>query len=106
LDRDFSAIRCNQESAGVADLITTCAGGRNHRCAKLSVQRGVSIEEVEAQELNGQKLQGTLTAVEVNHFLKSQGMEKDFPLFTAVYDILKGRAKVQDLPELIEGEGK
>lgn len=95
-----------EESAGVADLITTCAGGRNHRCAKLSVQRGVSIEEVEATELNGQKLQGTLTTVEVNRFLKSQGMEKDFPLFTAVYEILQGRAKVQDLPELIEGSGK
>lgn len=95
-----------EESAGVADLITTCAGGRNHRCAKLSVQRGVSIEEVEAKELNGQKLQGTLTAVEVNQFLKSQGLEKDFPLFTAVYEILQGRAKVEDLPGLIEGQNQ
>ncbi len=95
-----------EESAGVADLITTCAGGRNHRCAKLSVERGVSIEEVEAKELNGQKLQGTLTTVEVNRFLKSQGMEKDFPLFTAIYEILQGRAKVADLPELIEGSGE
>ena len=92
-----------EESAGVADLITTCAGGRNHRCAKLSVERGLSIEEVEAKELNGQKLQGTLTAVEVNHFLKSQGMEKEFPLFTAVYEILQGRAEVQDLPAMIDG---
>ena len=91
-----------EESAGVADLITTCAGGRNHRCAKLSVQRGVPIEEVEATELNGQKLQGTLTAVEVNSFLKSRGMEKDFPLFTAVYEILRGTKKVADLPDLIE----
>lgn len=74
-----------EESCGVADLITSCAGGRNHRCAKLSVQRGISIEEVEAQELNGQKLQGTLTAMEINTFLKKQGMEEDFPLFTAVY---------------------
>ena len=95
-----------EESAGVADLITTCAGGRNHRCAKLSVERKVPIEEVEAKELNGQKLQGTLTAVEVNHFLKSQGLEKDFPLFTAVYEILRGRAVVEDLPELIEGATK
>ena len=95
-----------EESAGVADLITTCAGGRNHRCAKLSVERNMSIEEVEKQELNGQKLQGTLTAIEVNHFLKSQGMEQDFPLFTAVFEILEGRAKVQDLPAMIEGNGK
>ena len=91
-----------EESAGVADLITTCSGGRNHRCAKLSVERGISIEEVEAQELNGQKIQGTLTAVEVNKFLKTQGMEKDFPLFTAVYNILQGKVKPQEIPGLIE----
>lgn len=91
-----------EESAGVADLITTCSGGRNHRCAKLSVQRGVPIEEVEASELNGQKLQGTLTAKEVNVFLRAQKMEKDFPLFTATYNILDGKAKPQDLPSLIQ----
>jgi glycerol-3-phosphate dehydrogenase (NAD+) len=91
-----------EESCGVADLITTCAGGRNHRCAKLSIERGLSIEEVEAKELNGQKLQGTLTTREVNEFLKSQGLENDFPLFTAVYNILEGKADVKDLPDLIE----
>lgn len=95
-----------EESAGVADLITTCAGGRNHRCAKMSVVEGKSIEEIEKRELNGQKLQGTLTAYEVNTFLKSQGMEKDFPLFTAVCNILKGKADVKDLPDLIENDDK
>jgi glycerol-3-phosphate dehydrogenase (NAD+) len=74
-----------EESAGVADLITSCAGGRNHRCAKLAVQRGLTVDEIEAMELNGQKLQGTLTANEVNALLKSKGMEKEYPLFTAVY---------------------
>ncbi|EED18745.1 glycerol 3-phosphate dehydrogenase (GfdA), putative [Talaromyces stipitatus ATCC 10500] len=74
-----------EESAGVADLITSCSGGRNFRCAKLSVQRGAPIEEIEKQELNGQKLQGTLTAADINKFLKKQGAEKDYPLFTAVH---------------------
>jgi glycerol-3-phosphate dehydrogenase (NAD+) len=95
-----------EESCGVADLITTCAGGRNHRCAKLSIERRVSIEEVEAKELNGQKLQGTLTTREVNKFLKSQGMEEEFPLFTAVYNILEGTASVRDLPDLVEPSSK
>jgi glycerol-3-phosphate dehydrogenase (NAD+) len=90
------------ESAGVADLITTCSGGRNHRCAMMSIREGKPIEEIEARELNGQKLQGTLTAVEVNTFLKSQGAEKDFPLFTAVYDVLHGKERVEHLPDLIE----
>lgn len=73
------------ESAGVADLITSSSGGRNFRCAMHSIERNLPIEEIEKQELNGQKLQGTSTAYEVNSFLKKQGRENDFPLFTAVY---------------------
>jgi len=93
-----------EESAGVADLITTCSGGRNHRCAKMSVVEGKSIAEIEERELNGQKLQGVSTAEEVNNFLKSQGLEKEFPLFTAVSQILKGEKKYEDIPKLIESE--
>lgn len=73
------------ESCGVADIITSCMGGRNFRCAKLAVERGVPITEVEKTELNGQVLQGTATALEINAFLKSKGQEDEFPLFTAVY---------------------
>lgn len=74
-----------QESCGVADVVTSCMGGRNFRCARLSVQRGKPINEIEETELNGQKLQGTSTAYEVNTFLKSEGKEDDFPLFTVVH---------------------
>jgi glycerol-3-phosphate dehydrogenase (NAD+) len=95
-----------EESAGVADLITTCNGGRHVRCARMSIQEGKPIEEIEARELNGQKLQGTSTAYEVNTFLKSQGLEKDFPLFTAVYKVLEGKAKAQDIPSLIEKDSE
>ncbi|PGH12693.1 hypothetical protein AJ80_06639 [Polytolypa hystricis UAMH7299] len=91
-----------EESCGVADLITSCNGGRNHRCAKLSVERGIPVEEVEKQELNGQMLQGTLAAKEVNSFLKKKGLEDEFPLFTAVYRILLGEVTVEDIPSLIE----
>ncbi|KAI0594106.1 glycerol-3-phosphate dehydrogenase [Biscogniauxia sp. FL1348] len=90
-----------EESAGVADLITSCSGGRNFRCAKMAVERGVSVQEVEQTELNGQKLQGTSTAVEVNSFLKRRDLENDYPLFTAVFNILEGRNTVDDIPELV-----
>ena len=74
-----------EESCGVADLITSCGGGRNYRCAKMSVERGVGIEVVEREELNGQFLPGTSTAREVNGFLKKRGLEAEFPLLTATY---------------------
>lgn len=83
------------ESCGIADVITTCFGGRNRKCADAFAQRLVakssdstsstastSLEStlknsprsagksemwatIEAELLNGQKLQGTLTCDEI-----------------------------------------
>ena len=74
-----------EESAGVADLITSCSSGRNYRCAKMAVERNVTVQDIEKSELNGQILQGIGTAEEVNAFLKARGREAEFPLMTAVY---------------------
>lgn len=74
-----------EESCGVADLITSCSGGRNFRCAKLSIERKIDITEIERSELNGQKLQGTSTAREVNIFLRARKRENAYPLFRAVF---------------------
>jgi glycerol-3-phosphate dehydrogenase (NAD+) len=82
-----------EESCGVADVITSCMGGRNFKCAKKATATGKSIFEVEQEDLNGQKLQGTSTAYEVNSFLRSQGMEADYPLFTAVYSKLHNQRR-------------
>ncbi|XP_071942866.1 glycerol-3-phosphate dehydrogenase [NAD(+)], cytoplasmic-like [Antedon mediterranea] len=75
------------ESCGVADLVTTCYGGRNRRVAEAFVKTGKSIEELEKELLNGQKLQGPQTAHEVHVMLKDKGIENSFPLLTAVYRI-------------------
>ncbi|OAR02226.1 hypothetical protein LLEC1_03817 [Akanthomyces lecanii] len=90
-----------ETSAGVADLITSSSGGRNFRCAKKAIEKGLSVSEVEKQELNGQKLQGTLTAFEVHSFLSTRNRLRDYPLFTAVNDILVGKAQVDDIPSLV-----
>lgn len=75
------------ESCGIADLITTCFGGRNRKCAEAFVTSGKSWEALEDELLGGQKLQGTLTAVEVNKVLTIAGAIEEFPLFTMIYDI-------------------
>ncbi|KAG7463969.1 hypothetical protein MATL_G00182250 [Megalops atlanticus] len=81
------------ESCGVADLITTCYGGRNRRVAEAFAKSSKSIEELEAEMLNGQKLQGPQTSAEVFKILQKRNMVEKFPLFVAVYQIcFAGRA--------------
>ncbi|XP_067249860.1 glycerol-3-phosphate dehydrogenase 1-like protein [Chanodichthys erythropterus] len=85
------------ESCGVADLITTCYGGRNRRVADAFARTGKSIEELEKEMLNGQKLQGPLTSAEVYHILKQKSLVDKFPLFTAVYQICFEGKPVQEM---------
>ncbi|XP_063071162.1 glycerol-3-phosphate dehydrogenase [NAD(+)], cytoplasmic-like [Engraulis encrasicolus] len=75
------------ESCGVADLITTCYGGRNRKIGAAFAKTGKTIEELEKEMLNGQKLQGPATAMEVHHILKAKNLTDKFPLFTAVHQI-------------------
>lgn len=82
----------SHHSAGVADLITstsipnpflysvklTCLraasfGGRNRKCAEAFVRTGKTFPELEKDLLNGQKLQGTVTAEEIYKFLEGRG---------------------------------
>lgn len=85
------------ESCGVADLVTTCYGGRNRKVSAAFITSGKSISQLEGEMLNGQKLQGPETAAEVNYMLKAKGLEADFPLFTAVHKICVGELEAKDL---------
>lgn len=84
------------ESCGVADLITTCYGGRNRKVAEAFVRTGKSIEELEKEMLNGQKLQGPQTSAEVYKMLKQKNMVDKFPLFSTVYQICYEGRLVQE----------
>ncbi|KAJ1484641.1 glycerol-3-phosphate dehydrogenase 1-like protein-like protein, partial [Baffinella frigidus] len=77
------------ESCGVADLLVTCYGGRNRRCAEEFVRSGgtKSWEDIEAELLNGQKLQGTLTAKEVYKILEKEKALDEFPLFASIHQV-------------------
>ncbi|KAI4375350.1 hypothetical protein MLD38_013233 [Melastoma candidum] len=81
------------ESCGVADLITTCLGGRNRRVAEaFAKNRGErSFDVLEAEMLHGQKLQGVSTASELYEVLSDRGWLEMFPLFATVHEISTGR---------------
>lgn len=68
------------ESCGVADLITTCFDGRNRRCAEIFARTGRSFDVIEAEELDGQKLQGPLTSKEVRAPQPSSALTPHHPL--------------------------
>ena len=86
------------QSCGMADLITTCYGGRNRKCAEAFAKqvRGSALgpsqceqlwKDIEEDLLKGQKLQGTLTAKEVYEVLSANRLLDSFPLFSAVYEV-------------------
>lgn len=91
-----------EESAGVADLITTCSGGRNVRVAKYMVEKNVSAWEAEKELLNGQSSQGILTAKEVHELLENYKLQEEFPLFEATYKVIYENLDVNELPTLLE----
>uniref|UniRef100_UPI00358E2A9A glycerol-3-phosphate dehydrogenase [NAD(+)], cytoplasmic-like n=1 Tax=Myxine glutinosa TaxID=7769 RepID=UPI00358E2A9A len=84
------------ESCGVADLITTCYGGRNRRVAEAFARSGKSIEELEKELLKGQKLQGPQTAAELYRILQTRNSVDKFPLFMGVYQVCYEGKPVHD----------
>ncbi|KAL8471188.1 hypothetical protein ACS0TY_028133 [Phlomoides rotata] len=92
------------ESCGVADLITTCLGGRNRKCADAFARNGGkrSFDELEAEMLQGQKLQGVSTAKEVYEVLKHRGWLELFPLFSTVHEICIGNLPPTAIVEYTE----
>ena len=91
------------ESCGVADLITSCFGGRNAKCAEAFVRTGRDWAELERELLDGQKLQGTLTCSAVQRVLQRAGCPPgDFPLFSTTHAIMVREAPPSALVEMHE----
>ncbi|VDM25224.1 unnamed protein product [Hydatigera taeniaeformis] len=81
------------ESCGVADLITTCYGGRNRKIGVALATSEKSVVDLEAELLGGQSAQGVLTAGDVFEMLHARGLEADFPIFTMVHRICQRQEK-------------
>ena len=97
------------ESCGVADLIATCYGGRNRKCAEAFSRRRQSTghqtpeecmrlwKSIEQELLNGQKLQGTLATKELYEVLHGHEILDDFPLFAMIHAIAFEGRPVADI---------
>jgi glycerol-3-phosphate dehydrogenase (NAD+) len=97
------------ESCGFADLVTTCYGGRNRKCAeafarKLRSDNTGHVEalqkvwdEIELELLNGQKLQGTLAAKEAVTALRSIDKLDSYPLIKTIHEIAFEGRRVQSI---------
>jgi glycerol-3-phosphate dehydrogenase (NAD+) len=82
--------------AGLADLITTCFGGRNRMFGEAlgrmwindpDKARSVDLAALEARLLGGQKVQGAHTAQEVFAVLQDYDLVNEFPVFKSVYQV-------------------
>lgn len=93
-----------EESAGVADLITTCSGGRNVRVGKYMVEKNVSAWEAEKVLLNGQSSQGIITAKEVHELLTNYKLNDQFPLFEITYKVIYENADINSIPHILESD--
>ena len=97
----------------MADLITTCYGGRNRKCAAAFVEKSMRIEGgvavdplvlwrgIETELLNGQKLQGTGASEEVHAVLLKSNLLKAFPLFDAIYKVQVGEIAASCLVDVL-----
>lgn len=82
------------ESCGIADLISTCQGGRNRLLGEAIIKSlkkrgmvGVDIRMLEKEILRGQSFQGPILAREIYLFLRRRGLIARFPLLVGVHRV-------------------
>ena len=99
------------QSCGMADLVTTCYGGRNRKCAEAFARSRITENDellsedqckdrwntLESDLLKGQRLQGTLTSKEVHIILDASDALDQFPLMSKIYEIAFKGASVASI---------
>jgi len=87
------------ESCCFADLITTCLSGRNQRVAAEYARRHgqSSFEALERELLDGQRLQGTITALPLHDVFVKKGWLGKYPLFEGIYQVVAGKTDARSI---------
>eukprot|EP01068_Selenidium_serpulae_P008694 Selendium_serpulae@DN5051_c0_g1_i11.p1 len=99
------------DSAGWADVITTCFGGRHVKVAAAFARAAAAgtpttWDKLENEMLKGMKLQGQLTCQEVYSCLKQANSLDIFPLFKTTYAISFEEVHPQQLIKVFEAQPK
>jgi len=90
-------------SCAYPDLFASSLGGRNSRMGKLFSSdfykngQPKKVEEYEAEHLNGQKIQGTLTAAEMAKYLRAHDLLDQYPLMAKIHHIAQQRTAPHEL---------
>lgn len=92
------------ESAGIADLMTTCFSGRGQRLAAAFVKEGgdCSWPELEKKVLGGHQIPDWHNVQMVYKFLVAKNATKDFTFFATVYEIGFTKASPAQIVEVLK----
>ncbi|KAM8702970.1 hypothetical protein ACLKA7_005331 [Drosophila subpalustris] len=75
------------ESCGVANSVASSYADKNVTFAKSFVTTRKTVQEIEANLLNGRKLLGPVIASEVHAYLERTKLQSEYPLFTILHRI-------------------
>ncbi|NWT05646.1 GPDA dehydrogenase, partial [Mionectes macconnelli] len=92
----------NTKAAGLDNALRDRVGLSGLQAQLLTAGLFQSIEQLEKELLNGQKLQGPPTSAELHRILKSKDVVEKFPLFTAVYQICYEGRPVTDFIKCLQ----
>jgi glycerol-3-phosphate dehydrogenase (NAD(P)+) len=86
--------------SGVGDMIVTCTSmhSRNFRCGRLI---GQGMDPEEARKSIGMVVEGMFTAEAAYELSKKAGVE--MPITEAIYNVIQGKAGVEDALETLMG---
>lgn len=89
------------ESCGVANSVASSYADKNATLAKTLVTSRKTVQEIEANLLNGRKLLGPVIAGEIFDFLERKKLQHKYPLFTILHQICQNELPPEALVDTL-----